>query len=129
MRRRIRCTLAPPGPTEVTPASLIRSGQGSAASGTRRRASSLAIRGCGRAHPVAGGMMPAAIARVALMSPAAPAAALVCPMLALTEPSAASRGDAWRISASEVSSARSPEAVPVPSPSINWTSDGSTRAR
>ena len=43
----------------------------------------------GRTTPVVGGMMPVPRASTVLISPAAPAAALACPMLALIEPSAA----------------------------------------
>ena len=88
-RRSTTCTWLPAGSSELTAASLVPGGHASADLGTRSSASSSASTGCGRAHPVTGGRTPAFTASAALISPAAPAAALVCPMLASTDPSTA----------------------------------------
>jgi hypothetical protein len=85
--------------------------------------------GCGRAQPVPGGIVPAAIATAVLTRLATPAAALVYPILADTAPSAATALPPRLSWASAASSARSLAAVPVPWPSMSWMSRGSIPAR
>jgi len=95
-RRNTTCTipdLDAPGcgwvPSVLTAASRTSvSGHGSAAAGSRNGAVSAASSGCGRTHPVAGGMMPAVIASAVFSSAAMPAAPRVSPMVAETAPSA-----------------------------------------
>ena len=113
----------------LTPATRRRPGHSSAASGSHRVASGPRSSGCGETTPVVGGMIPVPRASTALISPAAPAAARACPMLALIEPSAAGSRAPARSSDSASSSASSPAAVPLPCPSIRRASRGSTPAR
>ncbi len=122
-------------PSELTAASRIPdtatfpSGHGSGCRGSRSSASPDSISGCCRAHPVPGGIMPAVMARAALTRLAMPAAARAYPMPAATAPSAAVARPPRLSCANMVSSARSPAAVPVPSPSMSWMSAGSIPAR
>ena len=121
-------------PSELTAASRVPeaaafpSGHGSGWRGSRSSASPDSIRGCCRAHPVPGGIMPAAMASAVLTRLAMPAAARAYPIPAATAPSAAVARPPRRSCANAVSSARSPTAVPVPSPSMSWMSVGSTPA-
>jgi hypothetical protein len=114
--------------SRVRPAPAVPSGHGSGCPGSLSRASPDSISGCGRTHPVPGGIVPATIARVVLIRLAMPAAALVYPRQAETAPSAAAVA-APRLSwVNAISSARSAVAVPMPWPSISWMSAGSTPA-
>ncbi len=72
--------------------------------------------------------MPATIATAVLTRLAMPAAALVYPTLADTAPNAATALPPCLSQASAASSAESPAAVPVPWPSMSWTSAGSMPA-
>ena len=63
-------------PSELTAASRVPSGHASGRSGSRSRVSPASMSGCGRAHPVPGGIVPVAIARAALIRLAIPVAAL-----------------------------------------------------
>ncbi len=84
--------LMPPKPMAETPArSGWPAGQGSPRSEMRSAASGPWNQGCGSSQPVAGGITCAWTARVALIRPATPAAALVWPMFALIEPIGARR--------------------------------------
>ena len=78
--------LMPPKPIEDTPARIgAPAGHSSArARHAQRRRRRRAAPGAGRRWPVAGGMTWWCTARIALISPATPAAALVWPMLPLT---------------------------------------------
>jgi hypothetical protein len=116
-------------PSEFTAASRVPSGHGSGCAGIRSSASPDAMSGCGRAQPVPGGIVPAAIATAVLTRLATPAAALVYPILADTAPSAATALPPRLSWASAASSARSLAAVPVPWPSMSWMSRGSIPAR
>ncbi len=79
-----------------------------------------------------GGRTPVWTARAALISPASPAAHLVCPSCDFTEPSAQDPGsapDAVNSSLSTASSVLSPTTVPVPCASIRPTSSAVMPAR
>ncbi len=82
-------------PSELTAASRVPeapafpSGHGSGSRGSRSSASPDSISGCCRAHPVPGGIVPAAMATAVLTRLAMPAAARVYPMPADAAPSAA----------------------------------------
>ena len=117
--RSTTCTLLPPRLIVDTAASRGPASQSRAACGSTRRASPLAISSCGRSTPDVGGTTPVPSASTVLISPAAPAAALACPMFALTEPSAAVRLAPDRIEFRAVSSAWSSSGVPAPFPSMN----------
>ena len=107
---------------------MFPSGHGSATRGSRSSASPVSISRCCRAHRVPGGIVPTAMARAVLIRLAMPAAARVYPMPAATAPSAAVARPPCRSRANAVSSARSPAAVPLPSPSMSWMSAGSMPA-
>ncbi|PSK61847.1 hypothetical protein B0E53_06248 [Micromonospora sp. MH33] len=120
--------LIPPKPIALTEAYRSPAGQGRASSVTRSAPPS-ASSGWGRRQPVVGGSTSRCTASTALISPATPAAALVCPMFALMLPSTAGDAAGPRTPSSARSSASSPTAVPVPCPSTSRTAPGSMPAR
>ncbi len=119
----VRCVLMPPKPMALTLArSLAPAGINSPRFSVRSADASPFNSSCGSSPPTAGGRICAPSAIVALIKPATPAAALVCPMIALTELTMAFEPSvstlvSRRARASACSSAASPTAVPVPWPS------------
>lgn len=103
-------------PNELTAASGRSAGQGANAVCTRNGVSSKRICALGRAKNRLGGTAAWCIARSALINPAEPAAASVCPMLVLTEPMAQGpvAPAAVNASVSAEISIGSPSLVPVP---------------
>ncbi|ANZ39778.1 hypothetical protein BBK82_30810 [Lentzea guizhouensis] len=102
---------------------------GSGSSGSRSPAPAAASNGWSSRTPVIGGSTRCDTASAALISPATPAAALVCPMLALMLPRAATGALNPRTASNASSSTWSPTAVPVPWPSIRPAAAGSRPAR
>jgi hypothetical protein len=113
--------LMPPKPMAVMPARTgVPLGQASAVRSTRRLRGSCVNTSCGSTQPIAGGSTSWWTAMAALISPAMPAAALVCPIIPLIEVTAAGPADvpaSALASDSAVSSVLSPTCVPVPWPS------------
>ncbi len=131
---RTACALMPPKPKAFTPARrgapLAGSSQGEVASTGANRVPAKA--GCGSSQCSVGGSVRWCSARAALISPAAPAAGIVCPIMDLTEPmpiirAAGSSGP--NTSARVASSAASPFGVAVPCASISPTALGARGSR
>lgn len=119
----------PPKPKALTPAIRRCAGtaQGRASSSKEKGLVSARQAGLGVSMCRVGGRTPVWTARAALISPASPAAHLVCPSCDFTEPSAQAPGsapDAVNSSLSTASSVLSPTTVPVPCASIRPTSSG-----
>ena len=123
--------LLPPKPNELTPA---RRGWASPRTQGRARVprwnglSSSASFGFGASTLMVGGSTRCCSAKIALMSPAAPAAALACPICDFTEPIAhhwrSSRPVSSKTVRSPSNSAASPAMVPVPCASTSSTLSG-----
>ena len=129
---RITCALVPLTPKEDTPARRGRSdtGQSRALVSSSTWPASQSTCGEGASTCSVGGSTPCRSACTILITPATPAAAELCPMFDLIDPS--SSGPSARSRPYVASSARasigSPSVVPVPWPSTASTSDGARPA-
>src|SRR5438067_1568996 len=114
----------PPKPNALTPATRFSAGANQG-DGWVRKANGLSGVHAGPGCSIrVGGRTPVCTARAALISPAIPAAHLVCPIWDLTEPSTQLPGAApasWYSFVIVVSSVRSPTTVPVPCASTSPT--------
>jgi hypothetical protein len=125
--------LVPPKPNALTPAirSAASAAQGRAAAWKKKGELSCFQAALGFSMCSVGGLIPWCRARVVLMSPARPAAHLVCPIWDFTEPMAQLPGAApasVNTSVSVASSVRSPTTVPVPCASMRPICAGDTPA-
>jgi hypothetical protein len=123
----------PPKPNALTPASRSSAGaaHGRASVWNANGLVAGSQAGLGRDRCSVGGRTPVCRASAALITPAIPAAHLVCPICDFTEPSTALPGrapDSVNSLVSVSSSVRSPTTVPVPCASIMPTSRGDTPA-
>src|SRR5690606_39481259 len=83
--------LVPLNPKELTPEADGPAGHGSAAAGIRIGPPSRTASGSGRRRCRVGGIVPCRSARTAFITPATPAAASMCPVLVLDDPTGTAR--------------------------------------
>ena len=128
------CALVPETPNDDTPARRGRpgtAGHGTAPASSRTCPASQSTCGDGTSACSVAGSSPCRIARIILITPAAPAAACVCPRFDFTDPSHNGRPSGRPcpyVASSACASIGSPSTVPVPCPSTASTSAALTPA-